>query len=154
MTLEKTLRQQLNEPGTGGFHVHADGWAVTLVSEKADSLSCALKDLTLDRAEPIGEDLSAWAARVARQVTGLLEPLRVLEVDTPRGTALLRSDAPASRDGKALYYELLLTRTDRTRANLRRYAGDPAGAARREPVAFVLTHDAIVKLVNDLGNVK
>ncbi len=150
MTLEKTLRQQLSEPGPGGFHVHADGWNITLASEKTDSLSCALKELTLDRATPIKEEVGAWAQRVAANATGLMEPLRVIEVDASVGKALLRSDAPTVRDGKSLYYELLLTRTERTTANLHRYAGDRVGGEKREAVPFVLTHDAIIKLVVDI----
>jgi hypothetical protein len=75
-----------------------------------------------------------------------MEPLRVLEVDVARGVALLRSDVPTRFDGKALYYELLLTRKDRTTATLRRYAGSD----KRESAPFVLTHDAIVKFVIDV----
>ncbi|MSQ94174.1 MAG: hypothetical protein EXR98_06415 [Gemmataceae bacterium] len=150
MTLEKTLRQQLTEPGNGGFHVNADGWNVTLASDKSDSLSCALKELALDRGTPIKEELRAWSQRVAENATGLMEPLRVIEVDAPLGKALLRSDAPTLRGAKSHYYELLLTRTDRTSANLRRYIGNPVGGEKREAVPFVLTHDAIVKLVSDI----
>jgi hypothetical protein len=106
--------------------------------------------LTLERQAPIKEELHAWAARVADRATGLLEPLRVLEVDQPLGRALLRSETPTVRDGKTFYYELWLERTNRTSANLRRYAGDRVGGEKREAVPFVLTHDAIVKLVADV----
>ena len=150
MTLEKTLRQQLNEPGKGGFHLHADGWTVTLVSEKGDSLSCALKDLTLDRGTPVREELRAWAERIATKATGLMEPLRVIEVDLPLGKALLRSESPTVVEGKSHYYELLLTRSDRSSANLKRHVGDRSGGEKRAAIPFVLTHDAIVKLVNDI----
>jgi len=150
MTLEKTLRQQLNDPEPGGFHVTHDGWNVTLTADKRDSLSCALNELALERNSPIQEELPAWAARVAERVTGLIEPLRVIEVDQPIGKALLRSEAPTVRDGKSFYYELILERTGQTSAHLRRYSGDRIGGDKREPVTFVLTHDAIVKLVTDI----
>ena len=58
------------------------------------------------------------------------------------------SQALTRNDGKALYYELVLERTTRTSASLRRYAGsngEPRGAVR-----FVLTNDAVVKLVTDI----
>jgi hypothetical protein len=56
---------------------------------------------------------------------------------------------PSQRDGKVLYYELLLTRTDdRSSAALHRYAGQMG--ERREARPFVLTHDAIVKLALDI----
>ncbi len=150
MTLENTLRHQLSNPEPGGFHVSHGDWNVTLTAEKNDSLSCALRDLTLERNAPIQEELPAWAARVAERATGLIEPLKLIEVDQPLGKALLRSAAPTVKDGKSYYYELLLERTTRTVANLRRYAGGRNGGDRREAVAFVLTHDAIVKLVTDL----
>jgi hypothetical protein len=153
MTLENTLRQQLNSPTAGGFHVSAGGWTVTLAADKSDSLSCALRELTLDRNEPIQEELHAWASRVADRVTGLIEPLKLVEVDQPLGKAMLRSETPTVKDGKAYYYELLLERTSRTSANLRRYAGDRNGE-KREAVPFVLTHDAIVKLVADIAGSK
>ena len=148
MTLANTLRQQLSDPETGSFHVAFGGWTVTLVAEKRDALSCALTELTLNNNAPITEELSAWAARVAKQASGLMEPLRVLEVDAQLGKAILRSQAPARSDGKVLYYELLLERTTRTSAVLRRYAG--SNGEPRETVPFVLTNDAIVKLATDI----
>jgi len=150
MTLEKTLRQQLNSTDPGGFHFHAAGWDVTLTSDQRDRLSCALKELTLERNTPIAEELKPWAERVAGRATGLLESLRLIEIDQPIGRALLRSETPTVQDGKVFYYELWLERTDRTSANLRRYAGDRVGGDKREAVSFVLTHDAIVKIVSDL----
>ncbi len=147
MTLEKTLRQQLNKTESGGFPVSMGDWTIGLVADKSDSLSCALRELTLDRATPIADELDTWATRIAKTVTGLMEPLRVIEVDLPLGKAMLRSDAPARQDGKAFYYELLLERTGRTRVTLHRYAGE---TGKRVAIAFVLTHDAIVKLVADI----
>jgi hypothetical protein len=151
MTLEKTLRQQLSKSEPGGFHVHAGGWDITVTADKTDSLSCALNELALERNTLINEDVRAWATRIADSATGLLEPLRLLEADQSVGKAVLRSETPTVDVGKAFYYELQLTRTDRTSAKLRRYAGDRSGADKREAVPFVLTHDAIVKLVNDIA---
>src|SRR3974390_3390708 len=113
MTLEKTLRQQLSKSEAGGFHVSSGDWAITLLADKADTLSCALKELALDRAAPIREELDQWAQRVAATATGLMEPLRVIEIDRPLGKALLRSETPSERDGKAFYYELVLERSTR-----------------------------------------
>jgi hypothetical protein len=148
MTLEKTLRQQLSKTEPGGFQMSCGDWAVTLRADKSDSLSCALTELTLDRAGPIQEDLDAWAKRVAHSATGLMEPLRLIEVDRPLGKALLRSETPSLLDGKAFYYELVLERTTRSQATLHRYAAETG--AKRATVAFALTNDAIVKLVADI----
>ena len=149
MTLENTLRRHLSEKDLGGFHVSSGDWSITLLADQNDTLSCALHSLTLDRGTPVREELADWAARVAASATGLLEPLRVVEVDKPAGQALLRSEAPSLKDGKAFYYELVLERAERSRATLNRYAGQVG--AKREAVTFVLTHDAVVKLVIDIA---
>ena len=91
MTLEKTLRQQLSNAEPGGFHVTDDGWSVTLVTDKSDSLSCSLKELTLQRDTPIAEELKPWADRIAQRVTGLMEPLSVIEAWPGRRRASQRS---------------------------------------------------------------
>jgi hypothetical protein len=125
-------------------------WAVTLTADCADQLGCLVWELALRRSAPPAGDrpLQAWAERVAGRVTGLLEPLKLLEVDTLRDEALLRSEEPAERDGQLFYYELLLR--GRGEALVRRYHGARNGEARREQVAFALTHEALAKLVADL----
>jgi hypothetical protein len=92
-------------------------------------------------------DLKARAEEVAGRVTGLLEPLRLVEVDASRQTAQLRSKEPARRGDDALYYELLL-RGDGS-ATLHRYQANRQTPGRAE-TPFALTHDALGKLVDDL----
>src|ERR1700722_11186352 len=104
MTLEKTLREQLSDSEPGGFHFCNEGWNVTLATQASDSLSCAIKELILDHATPIQEKLKPWAERIAASATGLMEPLRLVETDEAIGKAILRSETPALRDGKAFYY--------------------------------------------------
>jgi hypothetical protein len=107
--------------------------------------------MTLRRAAPPAGDapsLRDWAARIARRVTGLLEPLKVIEVDLPRGEALLRSDEPAHRGDDLFYYEVVLRGA--REANVRRYHGARPPNARRKQVSFALTHEAIAKLAFDL----
>ncbi|HZT83072.1 MAG TPA: hypothetical protein VFA26_22780, partial [Gemmataceae bacterium] len=70
-----------------------------------------------------------------------------VEVDAARNEALLRSVEPTRRGDDAFYSELLLRGT--RAAELRRYrAARPD--ARREQVAFALTHEALAKVVGDL----
>jgi len=144
------LRQQLSNAKPGGFHFSFDGWNVTLIAEKSDSLSCAIKELTLERNTPIQEELKPWAQRIAQRATGLIEPLRLVEADGLLNKAVLRSQTPTVRDTSASYYEVVLERTGRTCANLHRYTADQKNGKKRQAVPFVLTHDAIVKLVMDI----
>src|SRR5262249_54577542 len=135
-------RQQLTVPH------EATGWAVTVTSDRCDVLGCLLWEVALRRPTGSGT-LQAWAERIAGRVTGLLEPLKGHEVEGLRNEALLRSDTPARRGEKLAYYEVLLRGT--TEAIVRRYHGTHDSAAKREQVAFPLTHEALAKLASDLA---
>jgi hypothetical protein len=157
MTLTESLLPKLSEwrPAGDGRHSLAAalpeaGWAVHLTADKADSLSCLVWELTLSRtgAAPEGLTLGAWAEGVAKRATGLLEPLRVLEVDDARGEALLRSDAPAKKGERVAYYEVKLFGTER--AVVRRFAASRTESG-REQVAYALTHEVLAKLAGDIA---
>jgi hypothetical protein len=158
MTASEVLLQNLSEwkPGEGRQTLVApdlgNGWAALLTADRADQLGCLVWELTLRRADPPAEgdaeSLAAWAGRAAERVTGLLEPLKVVEVDAPRLQAMLRSEAPAQRGDNRFYYEVLLKGA--AEANVRRYHGSRQPSQRREQVAFALTYEAIAKLAGDL----
>lgn len=158
MTLADTLQQRLSEwrpAGTGrqrfAHHDAATGTAVRLDVDHLETLSCQLWEAAVTRsAEAMAAEpsLEGWARRVADSVTGLLEPLKLVEVDKSRGQALLRSDEPAQKAGDRFYYEVLLERTGH--ASVRRFKGSTT-AAKREQVAFALTREAVGKLVEDLA---
>jgi len=156
MTLDETVLRKLTDwhPVRGSRQTLAvpdegSGWAVSLVVDRHDELSSAFWEVNLQRVAPArGEvTLEGWANGVASRVTGLLEPLRVLEIDAQRNEALLRSNEPTRRSADLFYYEVLLKGTQA--ASVRRYQGNPGGG-RREQVPFVLTHEAVAKLVGDL----
>lgn len=126
------------------------GWEVAIAADTAESLGCRATELTVRRPagpNPTAAELTQWADRSAKRITGLLEPLKLIEVDAGRSEALLRSDPPASRGPRVQYYELRLRGTHE--AKLQRYQGDRAGG-RREAIPFALTHEAIAKLADDL----
>lgn len=154
MTLPELLLAKLSDwrPAGAGRHTWSEavgGWEVRLAADKTDSLSCLLWEMTLTRAgdPPAGLTAAGWAAAVAARVTGLMEPLKVHEVDSTRHEAVLRSTAPARRGEALAYYEVHLTGV--TAAAVRRYA---AGAATgRTQVAFALTHEVVAKLAGDIA---
>jgi hypothetical protein len=157
MTLAETVLQKVAEwrpAGTSERHRlaipdDASGWTVSLAADRSDELGCLLWEVTLHRTRPpaAAQTLKSCADAVARRVTGLLEKLQVVEVDPPRGEALLRSDQPLRRKDGLFYYELLLR--DTCDATLRRYKV-PADGSRREQVTFALTHESLAKLVQDV----
>lgn len=157
MTLAEKLRGKLSEwrPAGTGRHAWTDtdpaaGWAVHLVADRADSLSCLVWELTLTRTgdAPAGRAVAGWAADIAGRVGGLLEDLKLYEVDTTRDEGVLRSDAPTAKSGKLGYYEVRLQGLGK--AVVRRYAADPAVPGRQQ-VAFALTHEVLADLAADIA---
>ena len=151
MTLGETLLQKLDRWRPGGretLTAAADGWTAVVTADCADQVGCRLWEVALRPAQPLpAADPKARALAVAGRVTGLLEPLALVEADADRRTAQLRSAAPAVRGDDRLYYELLLEGNGA--AMLRRHQ-TTRQAPRREQTAFTLTHDALAKLVDDL----
>jgi len=122
-----------------------NGWTVELSAEHIDVVGCKLQELVVKRSTPV--ELKPWSQRIVDRVTGLLEPLKFLELDAGMGTALLRSEAPAKRGETLAYYEVTLRQQGE--ASLRRYRATTT-PGKRQSVAFTLTHDALAKLVDDL----
>ena len=86
----------------------AGGWAVTLEADRCDQVGCLAWELTVRLNAPPAAGLQAWADGIAGRVTGLLEPLRVVEVDGLRREAQLRSEQPGRRADQLFYYEVLV----------------------------------------------
>src|SRR5271166_4683618 len=107
------------------------GWTTTVTADAADVVGCQLWEVALRRLgnQTPSEDLATRAKGVVGRVTGLLEPLQVIEVDTPQGTSLLRSASPGRRGGALHYYEVLLHADGA--ANVRRYEGPHGDEPRR-----------------------
>jgi hypothetical protein len=158
MTLNETLLAKLAEwrPGRGRQTLNVPdagaGWSVSLTADRADELGCLVWEMTLRRAAPLpGGDaaaLRAWGDRVAARARGLLESLKVIEVDAELDEAILRSDSPAAKAEDRFYYEVHLRGTGQ--AGVRRYRGSLAATGKREQISFALTHEALARLAADL----
>jgi len=121
-------------------------WTGHVAADRVDSLSCLLWELSLTRGSAGTADLKAQA-EAATKVGGLIEPLRFIELDEIKNTALLRSEKPAKRSNALSYFEVVVAPTA---VALRRYqkANDKA---RREQVGFALTHESLAKVAEDLA---
>ncbi len=152
MTLAKILRQKLNElPAADERHEtsladEAGGWALYLTADRRDRWTTVAWEISLRRATS-GGDVAAWAERLVQRSSGLLEALRVVEVDSAHNHALIRSVPPPEDAGKIGYYEVILQGTGS--ALVRRFEGSHA-SGKREQVAFALTNEVLVKLIGDL----
>ena len=153
---EKLLTKLVEDPPPGRHLVSVSdetplGWIAALTVDRADVVGCVMWELALQcrAADAWNADaLTARGDRMANSVTGLLEPLKLIEVDAVRNEALLRSDAPMRRGGDLFYYEVKLQ--PHNTIALRRYRAAQEPGSKREQVPFTLTHDAIGKLVDDL----
>src|SRR5262245_16268539 len=154
MTLANTVRQKLSEwrpeAGRQDLTVTAKDGSLTLTADRREELGCLVWELGVRRATPAGETVQSWADRIAQRVSGLLEPLKVVEVDVAKNEGILRSTQPQARDEEVLYNEVHLKGT--RHAVLRRYQAQSTG--RRKQIAFALTHEAIAKLADDLATAK
>lgn len=156
MTPNETLLQKLANwrPTEGRQTLHVSygdsGWSLFLTADRVDDLGCQAWEVLLKRATRPSDagTLESWAKEVADRVTGLLEPLKVVEVDVVRDQALLRSEKPTQRGNHLHYYEVLLT--GKHEALVKRFQTLPT-EGRRWQVSFVLTHEALAKLVSDLA---
>jgi hypothetical protein len=152
MTLDERLHQSLAEwhpdPGRQTLNVPDDsGWTVSVAADQHDALATRVWEIALRRAGVNSIDVSAWAAGTVNRVTGLLEPLKLIEIDPTLGVAQLRSEQPSQRNDDRHYYEVLLHAD--AHALVRRYHA--RGVIRREQVGFALTHEVLAKLVSDLA---
>jgi hypothetical protein len=131
------------------LQITADGWSAAIIAECVDVVGSRLWELSL-RPTPVATavDLQTRAEQICARATGLLEPLRVVEVDAPNNTALLRSERPGQVGDERFYYELLLSGDGGS--VLRRYQAPQENQPRRQQVPFTLTHEALGKLVGDL----
>src|SRR5579864_1238741 len=113
MKLSEKLLKKLAEDATAGRHLvsvsddGALGWLASLTIDRADVVGCVIWELTLQcrAAEPWNAGfLTARSREIERSVTGLLEPLKLLEVDSLRSEALIRSGTPTVRGDDLNYY--------------------------------------------------
>jgi hypothetical protein len=152
MTLENTLLEKLSEwqpqPGRHELHAASDGWGATVTADRSDATGCLVWELNLRSDGTAAVAVEQWAATTAERITGLMEPLKVVEVDAHLNQAQLRSNSPLERGNKRLYYELLLSGIGH--AVLRRFQ-TVEGTNGRTQVAFAVTHEMLAKLAGDVA---
>jgi len=157
MTLESTVLKKLSEwrPAGSGRQALAiadegSGYSAVVAADRADDLSCLAWEVSLRRCSGAvaAEVVGPWAERVASRVSGLGQPLKVVEVDQQRGEAQLRSEDPVTRGEQRYYYEVLLRGAGE--ALLRRYQIPTEPKQQRQQVAFPITHETLAQVTAEL----
>jgi hypothetical protein len=124
---------------------------VSLTVERREELSCLVWEMSVRQrpTAPGSAGLAAWAEHLAEHVTGLRETLQVVEIDSLRNEALLRSTIPQRTADDVFYHEVWLSGCGE--AMLRRYHARTQAGTRRAQIPFAATHDVLAKLAGDLS---
>jgi hypothetical protein len=150
MALNETISRQLDEwqpaEGRSTLNVAEGGCTVAVTADRNDELGTMAWEVSVKPGAAAPGGVKAWAERCAEHVTGLPEPLKVLEIDEHRDEAVLRSTKTTKRGDARYYYEVALKGT--TEASLRRYQ---ATGTRRSQVTFPITHEALGRVVEGLA---
>ena len=117
-----------------------------------DSMSCCFSELQLfvpALQNSAFDVLRNWADDLSRRITYLLEQIGPLEYDPAAGQVLIRSVRPDSLPDGSQYYEVVLSSHSGGNFSLRRYRSTK-GQPGRAPVDITVTHEVLLKLVDDL----
>lgn len=157
MSLQEQIHQSLaGLKGTEPSVPRTVGWsdgtgpAVEVDFIAVDTLGCAFRELrvTADELKDCAFDrLKTWAENLCRKVTYLLEHIGPLEADAEASTVLVRSTPPTKAPDQTTFYEMLVQAPGVL--SLRRYAR-PAGHGDRQPRDMQVTHEVLVRLVQDI----
>lgn len=149
MTRNETLQRKLADwqphSSRQTLAVGADAWNAQVVADRVESLGVELWEVRLTRTTAVTAPLAEQVTTLAGRITGLMEPVRVVEIDATR--AQLRSTAPAAQ-GEALFYYEILRDADGT-THVARYQASLA-SGKRQQIPFTLTREALAKLLADL----
>lgn len=150
--LQEKLAEWRPAPGRQSIHIALEGWSLHLTADRNDTLASLAWELVLTRkAEaPPALTLKRWAEDIAKKATGLMEDLKVLEIDTVRNEAQLRSEEPSRKGPVAAYYEIMLQGL--SKATVRRFEADTGAGTKRTQVPFALTHEVLSALVSAIVN--
>ncbi len=124
---------------------------ITLNLTALDSVGVAFDSLefvTTDRTDWTSTALTAWGERLAARVTYLLEPLKVLEVDSGGGEVQVRSQSPTVRADQRGFYEVRLYKQGLLR--MERFVVDDATRERRR-ASCQLTREVLERLADDIA---
>jgi hypothetical protein len=148
MALNETISRQLDEwqpaEGRSTLNLNEAGSSIAVTADRNDELGTLAWEVAVKRPAPTG-GVKAWAERCAEHVTGLPEPLKVLEIDGKRDEAMLRSSKATRRGDSRYYYEAVLN--GKGEGTLRRYQST---GTRRTQVTFPITHEALGRVVEGL----
>jgi len=157
MSLRSQLAQELQSLiGVQGGAVAAltdpTGLRLEVRFTAVDSMSCCFSELQLHvpaLQQAAFDVLRNWADSLSKRITYLLEQIGPLEYDPATGQVLIRSVRPDQLPDGSQYYEVVLASQSGGNFTLKRYRSTK-GQPGRAPVDITVTHEVLLKLVDDL----
>jgi hypothetical protein len=156
MSLSKKIAAALDEntkayvlPCTVTVEDSPNRLTLNLTALDTVGLACTTMDYAnTSRTEWSSDALKAWADRLSKKVTYLMEPLKVVEVYDQAGEVQMRSQSPTPRDTERAYYEMRLFRSGILR--MERFVYDETTRQRRQ-VPCQLTRETLERLADDIA---
>ena len=124
---------------------------MTLHVQQVESLAILLNEWAFSPIQPTvwsADQLQQLGDAFCRQVTYLLEPLRVVEFDPNASSLQARSTQPSMVGNQRSYFELSLSPRS---ATLRRFSAQPG--APRQQQEMQLTHEVVQRLLVDMEQI-
>jgi len=117
-----------------------------------EQVGCSIKRLTVRPKRPISWDPKRTGQAIAKRVTYLLEPLRLIEAAPQWGTVQVRSSKPWRNNGHVEYFEIVAEDEGAGQVGLSmcRYRATK-GRRGRTPIPINLTWEALERLLSDLS---
>jgi hypothetical protein len=124
----------------------------------ADTIGVLLNSVTVEKDIKETRDTIEYLRQVAesieKRVTYLMEPLKLVELDSTSNALQIRSEKPEVSDGTISYFELILKSGRwfgyRNSLLLRRYSQRPGEEKDRTVTPFPLTKKQLERLLDDL----
>lgn len=165
--MEKSFRQEAFDSKESLIRTEKDGFVlewkssgVTLKAEIAaeDTIGLLLSGLTVEKDIPENQETSEYlraaAEAIERRVNYLMEPLKLVELDSTSNALQIRSEKPEIVDGTISYFECILKSGSwfgyRNSLVFRRYSHRPGEEKSRRIIPFPLTKKQFGRLIDDL----
>lgn len=143
--LRARLRDAVGSDNTT-IGVESEGVSVTVDVEHCERYAIGVRGIEVTPAQP-SKDIHKTAERVAREVD-VIEPLRVVEVDTREGQAILRSAEPEADEEGVTYWEATVKPHGAAINRYHKSHGEPD----RQVVVEPLSHREAGKLVDQVAD--
>jgi hypothetical protein len=149
---------RLNQSGSYVFEWTNPEITVKGELSQSDSIGFLLKKMEISKNIGENADLAEYlktaAETIERRVNYLMEPLKIIELDSTTNAVQMRSEKPELQEGNLSYFEFILKAGKwfgyRNHVSMVRYSQKKGKEASRQPVPFAVTKKQFQRLIDDV----